>query len=158
MIEGINSTIANSALVRVSAEQSSSTRPSSAPKDVPKAPYVSPHIEVDGNSNKAVLQIRDSNTGDVVRQFPSESRLQQLAAQEAEARRLEQSSDSQGAGGSVTSDGVQASISDQSQGSEVQAPSTGVSSAEALAASEALSVTSRAPTQSDTSSGVSVLA
>ena len=49
----------------------------------PKAPYVSPYIHVDFTFDKAVLQIRDSDTGDVVDQFPSQSRLQQLRRAEA---------------------------------------------------------------------------
>ncbi|MDH5722203.1 MAG: hypothetical protein OEY94_02640 [Alphaproteobacteria bacterium] len=51
---------------------------SSSVVSMPQAPYVSPYIHVDLNFDTAVLQIRDSDTGDVVEQFPSESRLQQL--------------------------------------------------------------------------------
>ncbi len=57
-------------------------------RDAPQVPYISPYIHLDLNYNKAVLQIRDSGTGDVVRQFPSEEslevrRLQQLREQQA---------------------------------------------------------------------------
>ncbi|MCB9988723.1 MAG: hypothetical protein H6868_05225 [Rhodospirillales bacterium] len=44
-----------------------------------QAPYVSPYIHVDLNYDKAVLQIRDSDTGDVLNQFPSQKRLEALA-------------------------------------------------------------------------------
>jgi len=63
---------------------------SSAPISAPKAPFVSPYIHIDLNFDKAVLQIRDSDTGDVVEQFPSNSRLQQLRrAQELTVRAAE---------------------------------------------------------------------
>lgn len=40
------------------------------------APYISLYIKMDTNFDKAVLQIRDSDTGDVVRQIPTESELE----------------------------------------------------------------------------------
>ncbi len=78
MIEAVNSVISNAPLLRGSAEQVNSAR-SATPERVsngPQAPFVSPFIAVDLNHNTAVLQIRDSDTGDVVRQFPSDSTLQ----------------------------------------------------------------------------------
>ena len=92
MIEAVNSVLANSSLLRGNAEQGGQPRANiavnSEPKvEAPVAPYVSPYIQVDNNYNKAVLQIRDSNTGDVVRQFPSETTLRARAAQ-AELERL----------------------------------------------------------------------
>jgi len=80
MIEAVNSVIANSAITRGPAEQQSAARSFAANpervQEVPRAPYVSPYIFVDVTFNEAVLQIRDSETGDVVRQFPSESQLE----------------------------------------------------------------------------------
>lgn len=93
MIEAVNSAIANSTLVRAAAEQAAPSRSSavenvvqqaaeSAPSVV-LAPYVSPFIYVDNQFKKAVLQIRDSDTGEVQRQFPSEETLRaRVAAQE----------------------------------------------------------------------------
>lgn len=83
MIEAVNSVIANASLLRGNTEQTDVTRsyavnPESLQKapSTPQAPYISPFIHVDTNYNKAVLLIRDSDTGDVVRQFPSESALE----------------------------------------------------------------------------------
>ncbi|GJL84352.1 MAG: hypothetical protein DHS20C02_01270 [Micavibrio sp.] len=77
MIEAVNSVISNAPVIRASAEQVNSVR-AELPESVsvgPQAPFVSPYISVDVNFDTAVLQIRDSDTGDVVRQFPSESTL-----------------------------------------------------------------------------------
>ncbi len=96
MIEAVNSSVSSSAILRASADQASVQRAQSNParvqeaaeplRDAPQVPYISPYIHLDLNYNKAVLQIRDSSTGDVVRQFPSEEslevrRLQQLREQ-----------------------------------------------------------------------------
>ena len=88
MIEAVNSTIANAATSRAITETVDAVSvapvnavlppaPQSAP-EAPQAPYISPYISVDLNYNKAVLQIRDSETGDVQQQFPTESRLAQI--------------------------------------------------------------------------------
>lgn len=91
MIEAVNSVIANASLLRGSVEQLAAAA-SFAGDEVavrsvaqgPVAPYVSPYISLDTNYDTAVLQIRDSDTGDVVTQFPSETALQQR--QRAETR------------------------------------------------------------------------
>lgn len=99
MIEAVNSSVSSSAILRASADQVSTQRAQAANparvqeaaeplRDAPQVPYISPYIHLDLNYNKAVLQIRDSSTGDVVRQFPSEEslevrRLQQLREQTA---------------------------------------------------------------------------
>lgn len=44
-----------------------------------QAPFISPAIHVDVNFNKAVILIRDSETGDVQETIPSESDLQRKA-------------------------------------------------------------------------------
>ncbi len=94
MIEAVNSVLSNAVLARGSAEQQSVARSFAANpervQEVAQAPYVSPYISMNLDYNKAVLQIRDGDTGDVVRQFPSESQLEayrkaQAAAQNSEA-------------------------------------------------------------------------
>lgn len=79
MIEAVNSVLSNASLTRGATAQPSAERIVSAnPEKVQEraqAPYVSPYISVDKASNRAVLQIRDSDTGDVVRQFPTEGQL-----------------------------------------------------------------------------------
>ncbi len=108
MIEAVNSSLSNASVLRAPAEQVSTQRSlSSNPArlqeaaetsiDVPKAPYISPYVVVDLDYNTAVLQIRDSDTGDVLTQFPSESRLQAIQAQSLregqQAARTESSQD-----------------------------------------------------------------
>lgn len=41
-----------------------------------QAPYLSLYIKVDVNFDKAILQMRDNESGDVLRQIPSESQLE----------------------------------------------------------------------------------
>lgn len=102
MIEAVNSVVSSAPTLRGAVEQASTARSlaanparvqevaSSAP-ELPKAPYISPYISLDYNYDRAVLQIRDSDTGDVVEQFPTESRLAEqqrakLAAEQATQR------------------------------------------------------------------------
>jgi len=99
MIEAVNSVLANASLLRGTAEQlsTSATVQAAAASSstgeelsvVPRAPYISPYIEVDNNYNKAVLQIRDSDTGDVLKQFPSKEALEARARQRAEESRAQ---------------------------------------------------------------------
>ncbi len=89
MIEAVNSAVANASLLRTNGDQSQQARLSSLAAssksedgvELQLAPYVSPFIEMDANFNKAVLQIRDSSTGEVTRQFPSETTMRARAAQ-----------------------------------------------------------------------------
>lgn len=92
MIEAVNSSVASASVLRASVGQISAARtvdvaPSApvraASVDTPQVPYISPYISVDPNYNKAVLQIRDSDTGDVVQQFPTESRLAEIRRAQA---------------------------------------------------------------------------
>jgi hypothetical protein len=90
MIEAVNSVVANASVLRGQAEAVSTARSLSANpervQEVVRAPYVSPFIYVDVAHNKAVLQIRDSDTGDVLKQFPSDTTLevrQRIAKQTA---------------------------------------------------------------------------
>ena len=79
MIEAVNSTLSASSATRNVVAQNSTAKSLSANpakiQEAAKAPYVSPYIAIDRSSNRAVLQIRDSDTGDVVRQFPTEGQL-----------------------------------------------------------------------------------
>lgn len=91
MIEAVNSVLSNASSTRVVAEQQSTVRSYAANPDktqeVARTPYISPYISIDRQSNRAVLQIRDSDTGDVKTQYPTEGQLKAYqAAQSAEAR------------------------------------------------------------------------
>ncbi len=92
MLEAVNSVISNAPLLRGNAEQASAARSFASNPDrvqeVAQAPYISPYISVDNDYNKAVLQLRNSRTGDVEDQIPSEERLAQIRAAE-ERRQLE---------------------------------------------------------------------
>jgi uncharacterized FlaG/YvyC family protein len=94
MIEAVNSVLQTSGLVRGNAEQVSNARSfASNPEriqEAPKAPYISPHIHVDVNVNKAVIQIRDADTGEVEAQIPSETRLIALSQAQDQARQERQ--------------------------------------------------------------------
>lgn len=85
MLEAVSSVLQTAPLSRGPAEQGSNARSFAANpekiQEIPKAPFVSPFIYVDVNYDKAVLQIRDSETGDVITQFPSENRLRAASAQ-----------------------------------------------------------------------------
>lgn len=90
MIEAVNSVISNAQLARVSTDQVATSNSFAADATAvesvaraPVAPYISPYISVDTRFDTAVLQIRDSDTGDVLTQFPSESRLRAAAQSEA---------------------------------------------------------------------------
>ena len=84
MIEAVNSSVANATLSRGAVPQASAPAPADfEPSELPVAPFISPRVTFDSTMNKAVLQIRDSATGDVVNQFPSESRLRAMQAQQA---------------------------------------------------------------------------
>ena len=93
MIEAVNSTVSNATLVRGVAEQQSVARSFAANperiQEIPKAPFISPYIRVDTNFDKAVLLIRDSDTGDVIRQFPSESQLEAYRRAQAASQRTQ---------------------------------------------------------------------
>lgn len=80
MIEAVNATTANASVLRqaveaVDASRSYASNPERIQQALPQAPYVSPYIAWNQDYNKAVLQIRNGETGDVVRQFPSDSVL-----------------------------------------------------------------------------------
>lgn len=89
MIEAVNSALANATLLRGNTEQANSLRTEAPAGNIEQlskvefqlAPYVSPYVEVDTTFNKAVLKIRDRDTGDVKRQFPSETTMRARAAQ-----------------------------------------------------------------------------
>lgn len=94
MIEAVNSVLSNASSTKAVVEQQATTRSLAANPDktqeVARAPYVSPYISLDRGSNRAVLQIRDSDTGDVVRQYPTESQLRAYRNAQETSRREEQ--------------------------------------------------------------------
>ena len=99
MIEAVNSVLSTISASRGIADQQSTARSLSANpekiQEAAKVPYVSPYISIDRGYNKAVLQIRDSDTGDVVRQFPTEGQLKAYRTAQQFSERQKAQSDSQ---------------------------------------------------------------
>ena len=79
MLEAVNSVLQSAPVIRGNAEQVSTAASFAANPDrvqkIPQAPYISPYIHMDVDLG-AVLQLRDSETGDVVRQIPSEATIE----------------------------------------------------------------------------------
>ena len=74
MIEGVNASIASASVARVTAVQADAAvsyaeNPTQVQR-IAQAPYVSPYISMDYTYDKAILQIRDSDSGEVVRLKP----------------------------------------------------------------------------------------
>ena len=81
MIEAVNSVLSNAPFTKAVVEQQSvatsfAANPERVQQAPIQAPYISLYIKVDTKFDKAVLQIRDNDTGDVVRQIPTESQLE----------------------------------------------------------------------------------
>ena len=80
MIEAVNSIASNAAFLKPAVEQQSVAASYAAnPQNVQKAalaPYLSLYVKVDVNYNQTLLLMRDGETGDVVRQIPSENQLE----------------------------------------------------------------------------------
>jgi len=77
MVEAVTSSVSNASLVRATAEQANVARSAavaaSKNAEVVQAPFVSPYIHVDNESNTVVLQIRNGETGKVIDQIPAKS-------------------------------------------------------------------------------------
>ena len=114
MIEAVNSVLSNAPASKAVVEQQSSARSLSAnPQKIQEAavsvPYVSPYISLDGSSNRAILQIRDSDTGDVLSQYPTKTQIRAYQnAQEYSQRqeRAESVGPSESQGAELTSQAV----------------------------------------------------
>lgn len=87
MIEAVKSTLAAAPVVQRALEQSSNARSFAANPDkvqeVAEAPYVSPNVRVDNNAKIAILEFRDSVSGDVLAQIPSEAQLEAYKRRQA---------------------------------------------------------------------------
>ncbi len=85
MIEGVNSSLQTSQLLRASVQQSSGADVFSADaapvQKIARAPSMSVYVDIDYDT--AVLQFRNAETRDVIDQIPSETLLQYRARDEA---------------------------------------------------------------------------
>lgn len=151
MLEAVNSVVSNASLLRGQAEQNSSARSLAANPEsvqvVPQAPFISPYIHVDVNFDKAVLALRDRDTGDFLTTIPSDTKLQAQARDEA--RRAHQSVQQQS--GAADTGAVQAQP-------EVKAPAPAPSTASFGAFAKQVSSLQTAISGGSTGSTVSLTA
>ncbi len=96
MIEAVNSVLSSAPLVRQNTDAQSNTAPQNNPQTesvraVTQAPYISPYISVDINFDTAVILLRDAETGDTVRQIPSEGALEARQREQAVAQTSQES-------------------------------------------------------------------
>lgn len=79
MIEGVNASIASSALVRPAVDQVERVASYAANPDqvqrVAAPPYLSLNVAMNYTIDKAVLQFRDADSGEVLSQIPSEKQI-----------------------------------------------------------------------------------
>jgi hypothetical protein len=80
MIEAVGAVVSNSQILRSIVEQTSAVQNLSAnPKRVQtasvSAPYLSPHVDYNGGNSKPIFVVRDSSTGETLKQFPSEAQI-----------------------------------------------------------------------------------
>lgn len=80
MIEAVTAVVSNAQFLRSVAEQTSTTQTLSAnPTKVQTAaitaPYLSPHVDYNGGNSKPIFVVRDSATGETLKQFPSEAQI-----------------------------------------------------------------------------------
>lgn len=91
MIEAVNAAVSNAQLVRAVAEQTSTTQSfSSNPTRVQAAavtaPYLSPHVDLNGGNSKPIFVVRDLSTGEHIRQFPTEGQIRAYQNAQAQAQ------------------------------------------------------------------------
>lgn len=80
MIEALGAVVSNTQLVRSVAEQTASSQsfaanPARLQVAAISAPYLSPHVDLNGGMSKPIFVVRDPETGDFVRQFPTEGQI-----------------------------------------------------------------------------------
>ncbi|MBL8641907.1 MAG: hypothetical protein JNL76_07315 [Alphaproteobacteria bacterium] len=80
MIEAVNAVVSNSQILRSIAEQTSTTQvlsanPSKVQSAAITAPYLSPHVDYNGGNSKPIFVVRDSSTGETIKQFPTEAQI-----------------------------------------------------------------------------------
>ena len=105
MVEAVTSSVSNASLVRATAEQANIARSAAVAAskniEVVQAPFVSPYIHVDNESNTVVLQIRNCETGKVIDQIPAKASseedrtrtqapAQQAQPQQAQTQQIQQ--------------------------------------------------------------------
>ena len=158
MLEAVTSVLQTSQFVRPSAEQTSTVdsfaaNPERVQRAAPQAPYISPYIAVDVNYDKAVLQIRNSETGDVEGQFPTQA---QLEAQARSAARRQVEAQQQNAASAAPQTQAQSAQSPQAE--RPQAPPTGGSGSQGPTPQQQAAFVAAAQAGNSNASAVSLFA
>lgn len=128
MLEAVNSVLQTAPLVRaqteqVSAADSFAANPERVQRALPQAPYISPYIYLDVAHNKAIIQLRNGETGDVIGQFPSEASLR-VRAQEAALSAAAQTPAPQQSAPQRESESAQAFVRDTAPAPDTSSSST----------------------------------
>jgi hypothetical protein len=79
MIEAVNSALASGTAVKTQESVPSARSYAASPgkiQDVAIAPYISPKVRMDVDFDKAILEFRSAETGDIIAQTPSKQQLQ----------------------------------------------------------------------------------
>lgn len=122
MIEAVNSTLAQASIAKAPLESGSSLASFASDekqiKEVAEAPYVSPTVKVDPNTKIAILEFRESSSGDVLLQVPSE---QQIRAYQANRVRKEAELEAKLQTNGSSSSGEEVEVSEAQIEREVQA-------------------------------------
>lgn len=96
MIEAVAANVSSASSLRAIAEQTSTTQSfSSNPNRIQAAaivaPYLSPHVDLNGGNSKPIFVVRDAETGSNIRQFPTEGQIRAYQrAKEAQSRALDE--------------------------------------------------------------------
>ena len=87
MIESVNSVVQSAPLTRADlqevARQNNVRVQQEPPREIARAPFISPVIAVNVQYDTAVLEIRNASTGDVIDQIPSDPRLEAQLREQA---------------------------------------------------------------------------
>lgn len=145
MIDAVKTTLANSSLQKQSLEQTSTLTSYSADPErlqaVAQAPYVSPTVRIDNNAKIAIMEFKESETGEVVLQVPSEQQLRAYKAREArEDAKLRAQLDN--AGKSSSDDNTETSVAPPKTQTQPSAPiqSSDINTSAPLSSTEELKI------------------
>ena len=85
MLEAVNSVVSNAAITSASTKQVSEAPVKAAEtiKTIEVDPYLSRGLKYDEQLQRPVLQIRDTNTGDTLKQFPTETQIKAYTSRQS---------------------------------------------------------------------------
>lgn len=85
MLEAVNSVVSNAAIISASTKQVSEAPVKAAEtiKTIEVDPYLSRGLKYDEQLQRPVLQIRDTNTGDTLKQFPTETQIKAYTSRQS---------------------------------------------------------------------------